>query len=232
MTPQRLTEPIEPEGQVLLINKPKGWTSFDAVNRVRHILGVKKAGHAGTLDPLATGLLVVCTGRKTKELRHFQDLEKEYHVVIRLGARTASLDAETPVVNQQDCGGISGEQIQSTISRFVGRQMQVPPMYSAVKVRGRRLYKYARKGISVERPPREVFIQSITVQAIDLPDVHMAVVCSKGTYIRTLVDDIGRELGCGAYVHSLERTRIGNFLIGDARSFDDSGVELSAGLGS
>jgi tRNA pseudouridine55 synthase len=207
---------------VLLIDKPRGWTSFDVVNRVRHTLGVKKVGHAGSLDPLATGLLVVCTGDKTRELHRFQEMEKEYRVVMRLGGRTPSFDAETPVVEQKDWQQVDSDQIRSTVARFVGAQIQVPPLFSAVKVRGRRLYKYARKGAKVERPPREVFISLITVESVDLPDVYMTVVCSKGTYIRSLVDDIGSRLGCGAYVVSLKRTRIGDFRIEDAMSVESS----------
>jgi tRNA pseudouridine55 synthase len=181
-------------GTVLLINKPKECTSFDVVSRVRRILGVKKAGHAGTLDPLATGLLIIGTERRTRELGGFQDLEKEYHVVMMLGERTPTFDAESPAVERGSLIGITEVQIRETVAQFVGEQYQIPPMYSAVKVRGKRLYKYARKGVEVARPPRSVSIHSIAVTKVDLPRVHLNVVCSKGTYVRTLVDDIGSRL--------------------------------------
>jgi tRNA pseudouridine55 synthase len=209
------------EGTLLMVRKPKQWTSFDVVREVRRILGAKKAGHAGTLDPLATGLLIVGTGRRTRELGRFQDLEKEYQVVMVLGARTSSFDAETAVTERFSLDGITEDVIRTTIGGFVGEQRQVPPMYSAVKVQGRRLYKYARRGVEVERPPRPVFVRSIGVTALQLPRVSMTVVCSKGTYVRTLVDDIGLKLGCGAYVEALERTRIGGFRLEDAWSIED-----------
>ncbi len=208
-------------GDMLLVKKPAGWTSFDVVNRVRQIIGVKKAGHAGTLDPLATGLLIICTEKKTKELQQYQGLEKEYRVVMTLGGQTASFDAETPLLEQRGCEGIEEGMVRSTVEQFVGCQVQLPPIFSAVKVNGRRLYKYARKGQEVERTPREVFIKSIDVTRFALPEVCMTVVCSKGTYIRTLVNDIGTRLGCGAFVRSLERTRIGVFLLENAISLEE-----------
>jgi len=209
------------EGDLLLVRKPAKWTSFDVVNRVRQVMSVKKAGHAGTLDPLATGLLIICTRKRTKELQQYQGLEKEYRVVMTLGARTASFDAETPLLDERSCEGVTGETVRSVVNEFVGLQVQLPPVYSAVKVKGRRLYKYARKGQEVERVPREVFIKGIDVTQVAIPQVWLTVVCSKGTYIRTLVNDIGERLGCGAFVSSLERTRIGNFLLEDALSLEE-----------
>jgi tRNA pseudouridine55 synthase len=204
------------EGNFLLINKPRGWTSFDVVRKVRGALGVKKVGHAGTLDPMATGLLIVCTGKATKEIERFQDLEKEYRVLMTLGGRTESYDAETPVVEQRSIDGITEEKIRRTLDSFVGRIVQYPPMWSAVKLGGKRLYHYARKGKTVERKPREVTVSSITLDSVTLPEVRFTVICSKGTYIRTLVDDVGQKLGCGAYVSGLERRRIGPYTLDQA----------------
>ena len=206
---------------MLLVDKPRGWTSFDVVHRVRRLLQVKKAGHAGTLDPLATGLLIVCTGKRTREIERFMGLDKEYDVTLLLGARTASFDAETPVVETRPTDGITREQVEQTLAGFTGAQRQVPPMWSAVKVKGRRLYKYAQRGEEIERPAREVFIHAIRPVRIAVPEVVMTVVCSKGTYIRTLADDIGRALGCGAYVTALRRTRIGPYAVSRAATIDD-----------
>lgn len=214
-------EPEGDAGELLLVNKPAGWTSFDIVHRVRGVLGIRKVGHAGTLDPLATGLLIIGTGRKTRELDQYQGLEKEYDVVMTLGAQTASLDTETPLVKQSECEGIDREAICSAARRFIGYQTQIPPMFSAVKVKGKRLYKYARRGQGVQRPARQVFIRSIEITDVDIPDVRMTVVCSKGTYIRSLVDDIGRELGCGAFMRSLVRKRIGHFLLRNAVTIEE-----------
>jgi len=209
------------EGELLLVKKPKGWTSFDVVNRIRAILDVAKVGHAGTLDPMATGLLIVCTGRKTKELDQYQGMEKEYSAQMVLGAHTSSFDAETPVIERRSTENISEEMIRASVAEFVGYQTQLPPMWSAAKVGGTRLYKYARKGKEVDRRPREIYVTSIAVDWIRMPAVRFTVICSKGTYIRTLVDDIGKRLGCGAYLSDLERTRIGHFLLKDAVSLED-----------
>ena len=208
------------DGEVMLLTKPKGWTSFDVVNKIR-ILFRCKAGHAGTLDPMATGLLIVCTGAKTKEMDSFMGLEKEYRATMILGARTASFDAESPVIERSTTDDITVEQVARVLQSFVGPQTQLPPMWSAAKVGGKRLYKYARKGTEVERRPREIVIKSITLDAISIPEVRFTVVASKGTYVRTLVDDIGNHLGCGAYLSALERTRIGEFLLTDAVSIEE-----------
>jgi tRNA pseudouridine55 synthase len=190
------------------------------VNKVRRTLRVRKAGHAGTLDPMATGLLIVCTGSRTRDVEQFAGEEKEYEGSMVLGARTESLDAETPVIERHPVDGITKEHLLEVVNRFQGTQRQIPPMYSAVKVGGTRLYSYARRGITVERPPRTVVIHRIEVTRIRMPEVDFRVVCSRGTYIRTLVDDIGRELGCGAYLRELRRTRIGEFHVRDAVSPD------------
>jgi tRNA pseudouridine55 synthase len=208
-------------GEVFLVDKPPEWTSFDVVNKMRRIFGIKRIGHAGTLDKSATGLLIVCTGKKTRELAAFQELEKEYDVTMRLGERTESYDAETPVVERHDVTNLDESVIRSTIERFVGKQTQVPPMWSAVKVAGKPLYRYARKGVEVPRKPREVVVKSILVHDIALPDVSMTVVCSKGTYIRSLVNDIGNALGVGAHVVRLRRTRIGQYHVADALTMAD-----------
>jgi tRNA pseudouridine55 synthase len=210
-----------PAGELLLVDKPKEWTSFDVVNKIRHASGIRKVGHAGTLDPLATGLLIVCTGKRTRDLGSFVGLEKEYRVRMRLGERTSSFDAGTPVMERRDTTGVTAAQVSDTLASFVGEQQQLPPMWSAVKVQGRRLYEYARKGMEVERSPRTVDIRSITPLEIAVPDVTFDVTCSKGTYIRTLVEDIGLRLGCGAHVTGLERTRIGTFHLADAWRLED-----------
>jgi tRNA pseudouridine55 synthase len=209
------------EGEMLLVDKPQGWTSFDVVNRIRSLFHVRKIGHAGTLDPMATGLLVICSGRKTKELDQFMGLEKEYEGEMILGARTPSFDAETPVSERRSIDDITEERVRSVLAEFVGQQMQTPPMWSAVKVDGRRLYQYARKGQEVARSPREVSIASLTPVKLALPAVSFAVVCSKGTYIRALVDDVGQRLGCGAYLSALRRTRIGPYHVADALTIED-----------
>lgn len=203
------------------MRKPRGWTSFDVIRKLRRELGVRKVGHAGTLDPMATGLLIVCTGKKTKDIARYQGLEKEYTVHMLLGERTASFDAETEVVERRSTAGITEEQVRKVLAEFVGPQTQVPPMWSAAKVDGTRLYKLARRGRTVERRAREICIHSITSVRIAIPSVQVKVVCSKGTYIRSLVDDIGQRLGCGAHVTALERTRIGQFRLNDALCIDD-----------
>jgi tRNA pseudouridine55 synthase len=209
------------EGEMLLVDKPQGWTSFDVVNKIRSLFHVRKVGHAGTLDPMATGLLVICSGRRTKELDRFMGLEKEYDGEMILGARTPSFDAETPVIERRSTEDITEEGIRTALAEFVGQQMQIPPMWSAVKVDGRRLYEYARKGKEVVRSPREVTITSITSVKITIPAVAFTVVCSKGTYIRTLVEDVGQRLGCGAYLSALRRTRIGPYSVADALTIED-----------
>jgi tRNA pseudouridine55 synthase len=209
------------EGETFLVNKPIRWTSFDVVAKMRAIFHFEKIGHAGSLDPLASGLMIVCTGKKTKEIGQFVGLEKEYIATIRLGGRTPSYDTETEVAVTHTVDDITPDAVVSVLCEFVGPQVQVPPMWSAAKVGGKRLYKYARKGRLVDRRPREVVISSITPIEINIPDVTLNVVCSKGTYIRTLADDIGQRLGCGGYLVALERRRVGEFRIEDAYSIDD-----------
>ena len=209
------------EGEMFLVNKPMGWSSFDVVNKMRAIFHIERIGHAGTLDRNATGLLIVCTGKKTKELAGFQELEKEYDVTMRLGERTESYDSETPVVEKRDVSTLTSEAVCSTIEQFVGSQTQLPPMWSAAKVGGKRLYNYARKGIEVRRRPRTVVVKNIDIVDAAIPDVRIRVTCSKGTYIRTLVNAIGEALEVGAYVTSLARTRIGSYRLEEAATINE-----------
>ena len=176
------------EGELLLVRKPAGWTSFDVVHRISRMFGIKKVGHAGTLDPLATGLLIVCTGKKTKILGTFVGLEKEYDAEMTLGGRTESFDAATPVIEAKSTEGIDESRVLAVLREFTGTRLQVPPMWSAVSVKGKRLYKYAREGVEVQRPPREIVVQSIVPLLVRVPVVRFSVTCSKGTYIRSLVN--------------------------------------------
>ena len=208
------------EGQMLLIDKPLDWTSFDVVKKVRATFKMRKVGHAGTLDPKATGLLIVCTGKCTKEIDQFVGLEKEYTGTFELGIRTPSFDSETAVSERCDFSAVTDEAVHAVIEQMIGVQMQLPPMYSALKYGGRPLYRYARAGRTVVHEPREIFISAFVVEAIRRPVVDFRVVCSKGTYVRTLVDDIGQKLGCGASLISLRRTRIGQYHVNDATTIE------------
>ena len=203
-------------GGVLLIDKESSWTSFDVVAKLRSAWKIPKIGHAGTLDPLATGLLIVCCGKATKRITEFQDREKEYRAVVKLGATTKTYDAEGEEENITDVSHLNPQDVIDAASRFTGDIDQIPPMYSARKVDGKRLYQLARKGEDVERPATRVRIHTLEVTDIRLPRFTMTVRCSKGTYIRTLAHDIGRMLGTGAYLESLRRTAIGEFSVDDA----------------
>lgn len=221
MTETELTE----EG-VLLINKPLGWTSFDAVAKVRNSIRKKygkkvKVGHAGTLDPLATGLLIICTGKYTKRINEFQNLEKEYEGILMLGATRPSCDRETEINATFPYSHITGEQILQTAMGFTGEIDQIPPAYSAIKVNGKRAYESARMGKEITMQTRKVYISTLEVTRIALPEVHIRVVCSKGTYIRSLARDIGAALNTGAYLHSLARTRIGDYHLQQALNIDE-----------
>ncbi len=203
-------------GEVLLIDKPVGWTSFDVVNKIRYQIKIKKVGHAGTLDPLATGLLILCTGKKTKSIEQYQAQEKEYEGTFVLGKTTPSVDLETAFDSNVPVHHLTAADVEAVSAQFTGEISQVPPMHSAVKINGERVYKSARRGETVEIKPRTVNIKSLVFEQITLPEVHFRVVCSKGTYIRSLVRDIGEVLGVGAYLKSLRRTRIGNFHVDQA----------------
>jgi tRNA pseudouridine55 synthase len=204
------------QGELILVNKFSGWTSFDVVARIRSMFHIPKIGHAGTLDPKATGLLLICTGKMTKSIDSFADLEKEYTGTMELGATTKSFDGETEIENRKPVDGITAEDVQNIFNGFLGAQKQLPPMFSAVKKNGRRLYKDARKGRVVEREPRDIFVKEFSLTSFALPFVGFKVVCSKGTYVRSLTNDSGEKLGCGAYLKQLTRTRIGEYKVEDA----------------
>jgi tRNA pseudouridine55 synthase len=207
-------------GQVLLIDKPLDWTSFDVVRKIRSLIKIKKVGHAGTLDPLATGLLIVCTGKFTKKINEYMGMEKEYTGSFTLGAVTPTYDLESEPMEKKEISEITEEILHSTTSFFTGDILQVPPIHSAIKQAGKPVYLMARKGINVILEPRPVTIKSFTIEKIDLPVVYFKVVCSTGTYIRSLANDYGQRLGCGAYLSSLRRTRIGNYLAADAHTME------------
>ncbi|RMD68393.1 MAG: tRNA pseudouridine(55) synthase TruB [Bacteroidetes bacterium] len=219
-------------GEILLVNKPEGWTSFDVVskirNRLRKVLGVRKikVGHSGTLDPMATGLLIIATGKATKQLHELQGLPKEYEGTLVLGATTPSYDAETEVDQEYDWEHITLEQLEQARQRFIGEIEQVPPIFSAIKVDGQPLYKRARRGEAVEVEPRKVTIYEFELTRLELPRVHFRVACSKGTYIRSLAHDFGQALGSGAYLTALKRTAIGPYRLEDAWELDDLIAEL------
>ncbi len=208
-------------GQLLLINKPLGWTSFDAVNKLRYKLKIKKIGHAGTLDPLATGLLVICTGKMTKRIEEFMGLEKEYTGTFVIGQTTPSYDLETEVSDAKDISAITKNSILDATKTLTGKISQLPPAHSAIKVGGKRAYKFARQGKDVELKPRDVEVSEFEITSINFPAVNFRIVCSKGTYIRSLARDLGENLGVGAYLSQLCRTRIGSFKLEDAITIDE-----------
>ncbi|MDQ3683947.1 MAG: tRNA pseudouridine(55) synthase TruB [Bacteroidota bacterium] len=217
---------IYSQGQVLLINKPLYWTSFDAVRKIRYLTKTKKVGHAGTLDPLATGLLIICTGEYTKKINEYMSQEKEYTGTITLGATTPTFDLESEPQNFKPIENVTMEQLQMTAQSLTGIIMQVPPIHSAIKKDGKRAYELARKGIEVKLEPRQVTIYEFSIEKINLPAVHFKVVCSTGTYIRSLANDFGVRLGCGGYLSSLCRTRIGSFLNSEAKTIEQFETEI------
>lgn len=225
-TPEKLTEEDFKNGQILLFDKPLEWTSFQMVNKVRWLIrknfNIKKikVGHAGTLDPLATGLLILCTGKMTKRIEEYQGQEKEYTGTFTLGATTPSYDMETEVDETYPIDHITDEKIHEATKSFTGDIQQYPPVFSALKKEGKRLYEYARKGEEVEIAARNVHISVFEITAISMPYVDFRVVCSKGTYIRSLAHDFGKELNSGAYLSALRRTRIGEFDVKNALSVD------------
>ena len=209
------------EGKVLLINKPLQWTSFDVVRKIRNTIKIKKVGHAGTLDPLATGLLIVCTGKFTKRINEYMAQEKEYTGTFTLGAVTPTFDLESEPENFHSVDGITVETIIETTKKFTGEIMQVPPIHSAIKQKGKPVYLLARKGADVKLEPRKITIHKFEITNINFPVVSFKVVCTTGTYIRSLANDFGVALGCGAYLSSLCRTRIGKFTLAEAVSMDE-----------
>lgn len=206
------------EGAVLLIDKPVTWTSFDVVGKLRNSLKPLKikVGHAGTLDPLATGLLIVCTGKMTKKIDGFQAEDKEYTGTITLGATTPSYDLETEIDQKFDISSIAEEQIQQTAINFIGEQDQFPPAHSAIKIGGERVYEKARRGEDVELKARRINITDFKIEKIELPVIHFRISCSKGTYIRSIAHDFGKALGNGAHLSSLRRTKSGDFHVDNA----------------
>ncbi len=213
-------------GEILLFDKELKWTSFDVVNKVRYFLcktmGIKKmkVGHAGTLDPLATGLVILCTGKSTKKIEELQLGEKEYVATFKLGATTPSFDLETEEDSTSDYSHVSREMLDAAILKFIGEIDQVPPIFSAVKVNGKRAFNYARNGEEVKLRAKRIVIRKVEVEDFNLPEVKLRITCGKGTYIRALARDIGEELKCGAYLIALKRTRIGNYNIEDAFKVD------------
>lgn len=213
-------------GQILLIDKPLNWTSFQAVNKIRwHIrqrFNIKKikVGHAGTLDPLATGLLIICTGKQTKSINEYQGQVKEYTGTFTIGATTPSYDLETEVNETFSTAHLTHELIHKTTEQFIGTIQQRPPIFSALKKDGKRLYELARKGETVEIPTREITINEFEITNIDLPKIDFRIVCSKGTYIRSLAFDFGKALHSGAHLSALRRTKIGDFSVEKAESID------------
>ncbi len=214
------------EGEILCFDKPLTWTSFDIVNKVRYLikrqLNVKKfkIGHAGTLDPLATGVLIVCTGKATKRIEEMQYKTKEYVATLKLGATTPSFDLEKEIDATYPTEHITREMVEETLPRFLGEIWQVPPTFSAVKVNGKRAYDYARKGAEVELKPKLLVIDEIELLDCSLPEITIRVVCSKGTYIRALARDIGLALNSGAHLTALRRTKVGDFRVEDCLSIE------------
>ncbi|MEP6464763.1 MAG: tRNA pseudouridine(55) synthase TruB [Parafilimonas sp.] len=205
-------------GEVVLIDKPLEWTSFDAVKKIRTLTGISKVGHAGTLDPLATGLLIICTGNFTKKISEYMGMEKEYTGSFTLGATTATYDLEREPANFKDISHVSNEDIYDTTKNFIGEIFQTPPIHSAIKQDGKPVYLLARKGKEVILEPRKIIISLFKITKIILPEIEFKVVCSTGTYIRSLANDFGNVLGTGAYLSRLRRTKIGNFSVDNALS--------------
>lgn len=231
------------KGAVLLVNKPLEWTSFDVVNKLRYAIKRKinegitdpaqprkkiKVGHAGTLDPLATGLLIVCTGKETKNIDRYMGLEKEYTGTFFLGSSTPSYDRETAVDNHFETGHITEDLIRACAQTFIGEQGQVPPVFSAIKKDGTKAYLIARSGKTLQLEPRSIIIREFEIIGIEMPLVHFRVLCSKGTYIRSLAHDFGKALQSGAYLHQLCRTQIGSYNLRDAKSLEELIVKLNS----
>ena len=216
-----MTENNFENGRVLLIDKPLQWTSFDVIRKIRNTIKIKKVGHAGTLDPLATGLLIVCTGKFTKKINEYMAQEKEYAGTITLGAVTPTYDLESEPVNFMSLDEISEDLIRETTKQFTGEILQTPPIHSAIKQKGKPVYLLARKGIDVILEPRKITIKEFEITSIEMPVISFRVVCTTGTYIRSLANDFGNALGCGGYLSKLRRTRIGNFLVEDAMSMEE-----------
>jgi len=206
---------------ILVINKPSGITSHDVVDRIRRKFHMKRVGHAGTLDPLATGVLVLLVGKSTKLFDKFVGFDKAYRSTFILGTTTDSADIQGKVLKQLSYESVTQEQVEKVFERFVGDIKQIPPMVSAVRHKGRKLYELARKGIQVERQPRDIRIDCVTIKKFNSPDVEFYLECSKGTYVRQLADDVGKELGCGACISQIERTQVGPFCLEEAVTIEE-----------
>ncbi|HLY70998.1 MAG TPA: tRNA pseudouridine(55) synthase TruB [Puia sp.] len=218
------------QGQVLLINKPMQWTSFDVVRKIRNIINIKKVGHAGTLDPLATGLLIVCTGKFTKRINEFMAQEKEYTGSFIIGATTPTYDLESAPGNFKDFSSVNPGLILLTTKQFIGEIYQIPPIHSAIKKNGKRVYELARKGVDVKLAPRKISIKEFAITNVELPEIKFRVVCSTGTYIRSLANDFGTALGCGAYLSGLCRTRIGEYSLTQSKTIEETEQFISDSL--
>ncbi len=217
---------IPDEGVILNVNKPVGRTSFSVVAYVRKLTGIKKVGHAGALDPAADGILLVAIGRATKRIEKLMELEKEYVGNIKFGMTTDSFDAEGKIMDRRSCEGLNEDLIENELKYFVGEIEQVPPVFSALKYKGKPLYKYARKGIKIEPSPRKVRISKIALESFENDEARIRIVCSKGTYIRSIANDLGKAVGCGAFLNGLTRERIGNFLLKDSIGVEDLPVKI------
>lgn len=217
-----MTKSIFEEGYVFLVNKPLEWTSFDVVKKMRSALKIKKIGHAGTLDPLATGLLIICAGKFTKRINEFMAQKKEYTGIFTLGAVTPTYDLESRPENFKSYDHITKENLIEAAQKLTGEISQIPPMHSAIKHEGKRVYELARKGIEVELKPRIVTIYNFEITKTELPEVHFKIECSTGTYIRSMANDFGKLLGCGAYLSKLTRTKIGEYHVDESRSIEET----------
>ena len=209
------------EGYTLLIDKKLDWTSFDVVRKIRNITKSKKVGHAGTLDPLASGLLIICTGKHTKKINEFLNLDKTYTGRFVIGSTTPSHDLETEIENTKSISGINKNEVEKIVNSFLGIQLQRPPKYSAVKIDGKRAYELARKEQDFKIKEKEIKINEFKILNFSSPVIEFYISCSKGTYIRSLARDIGLKLGCGAYLSELRRTKIGNFDVDDASTIEE-----------
>lgn len=213
---------ISPEkGEIILVNKPYRWTSFDVVHKIRNLSGIKKVGHSGTLDPLATGLLIICTGSFTKTIDQIQSQEKEYYGSMVLGATTPSYDLETEINQTFPTEHITESNIINNCKKYLGKIQQIAPAHSAIKINGKRAYELAREGLEVNIKSREVEIMEFEITKIEMPRIDFRVVCSKGTYIRSLVYDFGKDLNSGAYLSALMRSRIGNYKIENSQNIEE-----------
>ena len=208
-------------GEVILIDKPPYWSSYKVVHKVKKAARLKKVGHAGTLDPMATGLLILCTGKKTKEIYKYQALRKTYTGIITLGKSSASMDMETEISEHEIPADLDEKIIFSVRDLFLGEIEQTPPMYSALKVNGQRLYQLARKDKTIERKPRRVTIEEFKITKVEVPQIHFEITCSKGTYIRVIANDFGDKLGCGGILSNLRRTKIGDFNVNEAIKIEE-----------